>query len=116
MTHFGVWECKALELISAFQPDLIALMGDLISLGKGVKSTEEFLKALREVATVFAVEGNSEVVNGISNHFAKFVERLGGYWLHNEAVQFRKGIWFAGTADPNWHRDDVTKTLREVPE
>jgi len=115
MTRLGFRERKALELISEFRPDLIALTGDLIPLGKGVKAAEEFLRALGRVATVFAVEGNSEVVNGISNHFAKFVGQLGGCWLHNEAVQFRKGFWVAGTADPHWHRDDVAKALKEVP-
>ncbi len=116
MTRLGLRERKVLELIGDFRPDLIALTGDLIPLGKGVKAAEEFLEALSEMATVFAVEGNSEVVNGISGHFAKFLERLGGYWLHNEAVRFREGIWVAGTADPHWHRDDVAKALREVPE
>ena len=116
MTHLGLRERKALELISDFRPDLIALTGDLIPLGKGVKAAEEFLRALSEISTVFAVEGNSEVVNEISEHFAKFLERLGGYWLHNEAVRFRDGIWVAGTADPHWHRDDIVKALREVPE
>ncbi|MFA0784826.1 metallophosphoesterase [Fervidibacter sacchari] len=116
MTRMGLKERRALELISGFQPNLIALTGDLIPLGKGVRAAEEFLKALSEIATIFAVEGNSEVVNGISGHFAKFLEHLGGYWLHNEAVQFRKGIWVAGTADPHWHRDNVVKALKEVPE
>jgi len=116
MTHLGLRERKALKLISEFQPDLIALTGDLIPLGKGVKAAEEFLRALSEIATVFAVEGNSEVVNEISSHFAKVVEQLGGYWLHNEAVRFREGIWVAGTADPHWYRDDIVKALKEVPE
>ena len=116
MTRLGLRERKALELISEFQPDLIALTGDLIPLGKGVKAAEEFLRALSEIATVFAVEGNSEVVNGVSSYFAKFLMQLGGYWLHNEAVWFKNGIWIAGTADPHWHRDDVAKALREVPE
>jgi uncharacterized protein len=53
MTRIGLKERRALELISGFQPDLIALTGDLIPLGKGVKAAEEFLKALSEIAIDF---------------------------------------------------------------
>lgn len=116
MSRLGVRERKAFELISEFKPDLIALTGDLIPLGKGVKAAEEFLRMLSGIAPVFAVEGNSEVVNGISDHFAKFLERIGGFWLHNEAVRFREKIWVAGTADPHWHRDDIARAMKEVPE
>lgn len=116
MTRLGSREQKVLELIKDFRPDIIALTGDLIPRGKGLEAAETFLKALCEIATVFAVEGNSEVINGISPHLAQVVRELGGNWLHNEAVQFREGIWVAGTADPHWHRDDIVKTLASVPE
>lgn len=115
MTRFGFRERKVLELIRNFCPDIIALTGDLIPLGKGLKAAETFLKRLSEIALVFAVEGNSEVVNGVSQHFEKVLRNLGGYWLNNEAVQFREGVWIAGTADPHWHRDDIVKTLSNVP-
>ncbi|MCX7642776.1 MAG: metallophosphoesterase [Armatimonadetes bacterium] len=116
MTRFGLRERKVLELIRSFRPDIIALTGDLIPFGKGLKAAETFLKELCEVATVFAVEGNSEVVNGVSQHFAQTLRKLGGHWLNNEAVQFREGVWVAGTADPHWHRDNIVKTLSGVPE
>ncbi|MFN4179201.1 MAG: metallophosphoesterase [Armatimonadota bacterium] len=116
MTRLGLRERKVLELIRGFRPEIIALTGDLIPLGKGLKAAKTFLKALCEIATVFAVEGNSEVLNGISAHLAQVVRELGGEWLHNEAVQFREGIWVAGTADPHWRRDDIVKTLANVPE
>lgn len=116
MTRFGFRERKVLELIRNFRPDIIALTGDLIPLGKGIKAAETFLKMLCEIAPVFAVEGNSEVINGVSQHFARVLRELGGYWLNNEAVQFRSKIWVAGTADPHWHRDDIFKTLANVPE
>ncbi|MCS7265533.1 MAG: metallophosphoesterase [Armatimonadetes bacterium] len=115
MTKIGLKEKKALDLVKEFCPDMIALTGDLIPLGKGLEAAEEFLRALSEIAPLFAVEGNSEVVNGLSRHFAKMVESLGGHWLHNEALEFRKGIWVAGTADPHWRRDDIVKTLSAIP-
>lgn len=116
MTRLGFRERKVLELVESFRPDIIALTGDLTPLAEGLEAAEAFLKALCEVATVFAVEGNSEVYKGISPHLAKVLRKLGGYWLHNEALQFRDGIWIAGTADPHWHRDDIVKTLANVPE
>lgn len=116
MTRFGLRERKTVELIRNFRPDIIALTGDLIPLGKGLKAAETFLKTLCEIAPVFAVEGNSEVINGVSQHFAQVLREFGGYWLDNESVQFRDGIWIAGTADPHWHRDDIVKTLANVPE
>lgn len=116
MTRFGLRERKVLELIKNFRPDIIALTGDLIPIGKGLKAAETFLKELCKVAPVFAVEGNSEVVNEVSSHFARLLLELGGYWLNNEAVQFREGIWVAGTADPHWHKDNIVKTLANVPE
>lgn len=115
MTRLGLRELKALELMRDFHPDIIALTGDLIPLGKGVGAAEAFLKDLTQIAPVFAVEGNSEVVNGISHHLAQVLKGLGGHWLENEAVQFRNGIWVAGTADPHWHRDDIRKTFESVP-
>ncbi len=116
MTRLGLREQRALDLIKGFRPDVIALTGDLIPLGKGIEAAEKFLKELSKVAPVFAVEGNSEVMNGVSKHFARVLRESGGYWLNNEAVQFREGIWIAGTADPHWHRDDIVKTLAAVPE
>jgi predicted MPP superfamily phosphohydrolase len=116
MTRFGSRERKALDLIRNFRPEVIALTGDLIPLGKGLKEAEKFLKELCEIAPVFAVEGNLEVINGVSQHFAQVLRKLGGYWLSNEAVQFREGIWVAGTADPHWHCDNIVKTLSDVPE
>lgn len=115
MTHLGLRELKALDLVRGFRPDIIALTGDLIPLGKGVEAAEVFLKELTQIAPVFAVEGNSEVVNGISRHFAQALKGFGGCWLENEAVKFRNGIWVAGTADPHWRRDDIRKTLESVP-
>lgn len=116
MTRLGLRERKALDLIREFCPDVIVLTGDLIPLGKGLKAAEKFLRELCKIAPVFAVEGNSEVVNGVSQHFAQVLRELGSYWLDNEAVQFRRDIWIAGTADPHWHRDDIAKTLASVPE
>ncbi len=116
MARLGWRERRTLELVASFQPHLIALTGDLIPLGKGVTAAELFLRALCEIAPVFAVEGNSEVVNGISAHFAKVMAQWGGQWLQNEAVPFRDDVWIAGTADPHWHRDDLDRALRKVPD
>ncbi|MCS7185525.1 MAG: metallophosphoesterase [Armatimonadota bacterium] len=116
MTRLGSRELKVLEMVKGFRPDIIALTGDLIPLGKGLKAAEVFLKSLSEIAPVFAVEGNSEVVNGVSQFFARLLKDLGGCWLDNDAVQFREGVWIAGTADPHWHRDNIVKALSNVPE
>ncbi len=116
MTVFGQRERKAVALVAGFCPTLIALTGDLIPLGKGVKAAETFLRALCSIAPVFAVEGNSEVVNGISPYFAERLRQFGGHWLYNEAVPFGEGFWVAGTGDPHWRRDNAAQALRKVPE
>ena len=115
MTRLGQRERKALELVAQFRPTLIALTGDLIPLGRGRAAAEVFLQALCAIAPVFAVEGNSEVVNGVSAYFAERLHQLGGTWLYNEAVPFRENFWVAGTGDPHWHRDNAAQALRGVP-
>ncbi len=115
MTRLGMRERKAIALVEQFRPDFIALTGDLTPLGKGMEAAETFLKTLCDIAPVFAVEGNSEVVNGFSQRFAQTLQRMGGHWLHNEAIPFNDTVWVAGTADPHWHRDDAERALKQVP-
>ncbi len=116
MKRFGLKERCAVQLVAECQPHLIALTGDLTAWRNALPAAEKFLQALCAIAPVFAVEGNAEVCNQLTETLAAALNRLGGRWLRNEAAPFGEGIWVAGTDDPHRYRADAERALRDVPE
>lgn len=113
---FGLKERRAVQLVAECQPHLIALTGDLTAWRNALPAAETLLQALCAIAPVFAVEGNAEVCNELTELLAATLHRLGGRWLRNEAVPFGDGVWVAGTDDPHRYRADAKRALQDVPE
>lgn len=116
LSRFGYKERRAVALIAQWRPHCIALTGDVTAWRRALPAVQEFFRALTAIAPVYAVEGNAEAANALTETLATLLRRCGGYWLRNEAVPFGDGVWVAGTDDPHRHRADAAKALASVPD
>jgi predicted MPP superfamily phosphohydrolase len=116
MRRFGARERKAVALVAQWRPHLIALTGDVTAWRRALPAVETLFRHLAEIASLFAVEGNAEAANRLTERMAELLHRCGGHWLRNEAVPFGDGVWVAGTDDPHRHRADAAKALASVPD
>jgi predicted MPP superfamily phosphohydrolase len=116
LSRFGAKERRAVALVAQWRPHLIALTGDVTAWHRALPAVETLFRHLAEIAPLFAVEGNAEAANRLTERMAELLHRCGGHWLRNEAVPFGDGVWVAGTDDPHRHRADAAKALASVPD
>jgi len=114
---FGKNNKKLLEAVSAQNPDIIAITGDIADKSGEIEYISLLVSQLSDIAPVYYVTGNHEWATGDIKEIFETVESSGGKKLRNTYdILERNGetIVIAGIDDPNGPRD--MRTPQEVSE
>ena len=101
---------RLLSAVSAAEPDMIAVVGDLEDCGRGHDQVwvEHLATELTAIAPVYYVTGNHEWAIGHVPELKKTLSEAGWSVLSNAVVPIEKDgetIWIAGVDDPNGYAD-----------
>ncbi|HZK66079.1 MAG TPA: metallophosphoesterase [Chloroflexota bacterium] len=112
---------RAIELCNESEADLVAITGDFIGKGRGVKLALELLSSLRRDLPRVAVLGNHDHVYGPVhlNGLMKGLRALGFQILRNDAERLSLPwgeLWVAGVDDGYSLRDDLGRVRSLLPE
>jgi predicted MPP superfamily phosphohydrolase len=102
--HFGERQVRLTRAIRNARPDLIAITGDLTYLGSWNAEDIKYLaRELTEIAPVYFVSGNHDVLHGHLENLQKYLEISGIGVLEGEVTAISRGtdsIVIAGIQDP----------------
>jgi predicted MPP superfamily phosphohydrolase len=102
--HFGEHQVRLTRAIRNARPDLIAITGDLTYLGSWNAEDIKYLtRELTEIAPVYFVSGNHDVLHGHLENLQKYLEISGVGVLEGEVTAISRGtqsIVIAGIQDP----------------
>jgi predicted MPP superfamily phosphohydrolase len=105
--------------VRSLEPDLVALTGDLITVGDGyLDDVTAFARGLVAKDGVVACMGNHDYFQTVDG-VVKALDRAGVTLLRNRATSVSRGgatLHLAGIDDRWTHRDDVDLALRGLPE
>lgn len=112
---------RAIELCNGSDADLVAITGDFIGKGSGVKPALELLSSLRRDLPRVAVLGNHDHVYGSvhQNNLLKGLKALEIQLLSNDATMLSLPwgeLWVAGVDDGYSLRDDLARVRSLLPE
>lgn len=95
---------KLSDILKEQEPDIIAVVGDLIDSSKTDMDTAvEFIDIANEIAPVYFVSGNHEAWSGEYDKLAQRIEQSGAYVMDNASCTIEKGgakINLVGLKDP----------------
>jgi len=101
---FGMNQSRLVSEISEFQPDMIAVAGDLFDERPFTRGpAESFVKNAKDIAPIFYVTGNHEVCSESLDLFISEMNDYGVIFLRNDAVDISRGssrITLMGIDDP----------------
>jgi predicted MPP superfamily phosphohydrolase len=116
--RMGRRERRALDLIAAARPDLIAITGDLVRDGSDPEALERFLAALPAKRRVFAVWGTRDHASGLAGPAGEALLARAGIVLLDNAhrrIETAAGpLVVAGVDDPSSGRDNLGRALAGV--
>ncbi len=93
------WKKELINKVNSFNPDIIALTGDIMDRDLCEKDNECYLfKNLKSKLGVYAVSGNHEFYEGY-NKFLKYMKRNNIKVLKNEVIKINEYIEIGGIED-----------------
>ena len=117
----GLLERRVIEQVSAADPDVVLITGDIVAGMRGASIAATELADVRAVLArlsarigVFAVPGNWEHWRGFQDP-AVLVHGTRVTMLRNSAVEIRAGLWLVGLDDACGGAPDEAAAFREVP-
>lgn len=121
-THLGAyrfeeWADRVVRTVNGLEPDLVLILGDIVSTERGTRMLAPFGKLGPRYGT-FAVLGNWDYGAG-AVEVRKAIESYGVEVLTNEAYPIDvdgRTLWVAGVDDVWFGRPDLDAALGEVPE
>ncbi len=109
--RFGDGNSRLFKAVSAEEPDIIVITGDLIDGDRAEDYVAELCGGLTEIAPVYYVSGNHEWASGWTMELFALLESCGVRVLRNEYLTLQRGddsIVLAGVDDPNGFSDQKT--------
>jgi predicted MPP superfamily phosphohydrolase len=110
---FGKHQFRLTRAIRNARPDLIAITGDLTYLGSwNAEDIEDLARQLKDIAPVYFVSGNHDVLHGDFQKLLSHLESSGIRILEGETTRISRGaesIAVAGIADPRVFRQQGGK-------
>lgn len=108
---YGDQQKPLIEKIEAQDPDIIALVGDIVDDNKPTLGAELFLQGIQDIAPIYYVSGNHEYWSGDCDSIKEMISGYGITVLNNERVNIiANGIrlCICGIDDPEVfeHTDD----------
>ncbi len=111
-----------ISAVRAAKPDIIAVLGDMVTSPGKSGYVHQIISALAEVAPVYFVTGNHDWAYGDATELLSAVKNAGGTLLLDTFVTLERGgaeITLAGVNDPNGPRDgkkpgELAEELREA--
>jgi predicted MPP superfamily phosphohydrolase len=117
MRRFGARERKAVALVAQWRPHLIALTGDVTAWRRALPAVETLFRHLAEIASLFAVEGNAEAANRLTERMAELLHRCGWALVAQRSRAFwRRRLGLQAPMTLTAHRADAAKALASVPD
>lgn len=102
--HNNFWENQLLDSVADFEPDIIAITGDLVNYStESFGEMEDWLVQLKEIAPVYYVTGNHEAWNLQYKEFVEILERSEIIMLDNTNIIIEENneeIMLLGLQDP----------------
>lgn len=114
----GFRELWVRGVVRSLAPDMILLGGDMVDRGSSVPHFLDMVASWDPPLGTYMVLGNNEHVHMDTRAFAGQLEARGVRVLANQALVGGRGRdrWaVAGCDDPHTERDDLARTLRDVP-
>lgn len=91
---------QVLDAVSACNPDLVLLGGDLVDRSSELGRLGELVGKLHEVASVFAIGGNHDHWIGM-DRVRTAVEHAGGRWIHDTTARVTHGERVIAVSGPD---------------
>lgn len=103
---------ELIKKIKALNPNIIVSTGDMVNRGGEADRAIEFAKRLMEIAPLYLVRGNHDVVNNDHKKLEKICNKEDSGFLYNESceVEYKgKKIMISGIDDPVSGAESVIK-------
>ena len=108
---FGKDNSRLIKKLHDAEPDLIAIVGDMVSAESHMETVEALLKGIEGLAPIYYVNGNHEWGAALTGRMEELMESYGATCLSNEFMPIDSGgsrIIICGAEDKNGHADMPT--------
>lgn len=110
---YGENQTRLRSKIEAENPDIIALVGDIVDDSGRIEGVKLFLEAIKDIGPIYYVTGNHEIRTGQVDKIKDLFKSFGVYVLENNLHKANiKGVnlIIAGVDDPNIVRYERTQS------
>jgi hypothetical protein len=118
--HSRIWgedQQPLFDMISAQQPDIIALAGDIVDDGEPIAGAQLFIEGVAGIAPTYYISGNHEFWSGDYDGIKAMIEGYGITVLSNESMNIPVNgvrICLCGVDDPYVFRYTKDPELRKI--
>ena len=109
--RFGKNQARLARVVKAFQPDMIALIGDFADLRtKNLDSVAEFLEGVKDLAPIYYADGNHDLTSPFYGELHALLAAHGVTVLAGDYLTLtRGGDGMALAGFPCWNAGDITR-------